>query len=196
MQKFYRPAVSARLRSLQNTGSGRSANAIGSSAALSCGTYAHIYLEIDAKSKNILKAKFHTNGCGYMTAAADVLTAAIVGRKLIDLHGLDRDELTSLIEGELGLYESDRRHCLTTPIEALQAALNDFRSRQLEEFSGEKALICTCFGVTEETIEDLISHGKASSVTEIGNICNAGTGCGACQFMIREMLDSAPRATE
>ena len=87
-------------------------------------------------------------------------------------------------------FPTHRRACLEICVDALQQAFADFRALQLEEFAGEKALICTCFGISEETIEKIIAESQAETVEEISAICNAGTGCGSCQFLIQELIDA------
>jgi bacterioferritin-associated ferredoxin len=134
-------------------------------------------------------AKFKSSGCGFAVAAADVLTEKILDCRLTDLHGLDKNELKGEIETRLEEFPEHRAHCREMCFDALRAALADFRSFQIEEFAGEKLLICTCFGVSEEEIEKVIEEYQAVSVEEVSDVCNAGTGCGSCQFLIQEMID-------
>ena len=124
-----------------------------------------------------------------MIAAADVLTGKIVGKKLLELHGLETEVLRLQIEDELEKFPANRKHCLEICIDALHQAFADFRAFQIEEFTGEKALICTCFGISEETIENLIKENSLETVVEVTKICNAGGGCGSCQPLIQEILD-------
>jgi NifU-like protein len=74
-------------------------------------------------------------------------------------------------------------------LETLQNALANFRAFQVEEWTGEKALICSCFGVSEETIENLIKTNSLETVEEVTDVCNAGGGCGSCQPLIQELID-------
>ncbi len=124
-----------------------------------------------------------------MIAAADVLAETVQGKSLTHLHGLTDAELNANIQTTLGVFPVNRRDCLTTAIEALRAAFADHRLRQIEEYRGEKALICTCFGVTEETIEDLIAKDTLTTVEEVADVCRAVSGCGSCRMLIQEMLD-------
>jgi NifU-like protein len=166
------------------------ANADGSAAAVECGTYVRFEIVSTAEDGSVSDAVFQTNGCGFMVAAADVLAEAVRGKGMKQLHGLDLTELTASVEAKLDTFPPVRVHCLRTCIDALRAAFADLRRRRVDEFAGEIALICTCFSVTEETIEDLIlNHGK-STVRAIGEACNAGTGCGSCQPVIQDMLDA------
>ena len=183
---FYPNKISERFHAPKSIGKAKRTNATGTGASFVCGSFVRFYLEIDGKE--IKDAKFKSNGCGFAVAAADVLAEKIVGRKLIALHGLD--EITGEIERELGEFPTHRQTCLEICVDALQQAFADFRALQLEEFAGEKALICTCFGISEETIEKIIAESQAETVEEISAICNAGTGCGSCQFLIQELIDA------
>ncbi len=163
------------------------------SATFVCGVFLRFSLRIDLSSKVILEVKFQTNGCGYLIAAADVLTEKIVGKRLNKIHNLDREVLRTEIEDALGAFPEQRTHCLDLTLETLQKAFADFRSRQIEEFAGEKALICTCFGVSEETVESLVQNKHFESVEEVTADCGAGGGCGSCQPLIQEIIDAARR---
>jgi bacterioferritin-associated ferredoxin len=132
---------------------------------------------------------FSSNGCGYMMAAADVLAEYINGKRLAELQGLGA-ELRDSIQSELDVFPETRGNCLDSCIGAARAAFADLRVQLIEEFRGEKALICTCFGVAEETIEFLISEHKLKTVEEVTSLCRAGSGCGSCSMLISEMLDA------
>lgn len=165
-------------------------NARGKDASFVCGSFVQFSVSVDAESKSVAAAGFQTNGCGFMTAAADVLVEAVKGRRLGDLHGLARPELLAEIEARLGVFTENRRHCADCCIDALAMSFANYRTKQIEEFQGEKALICTCFGVTEETIELQIDAKSLNTIEEVTQICNAGGGCGSCRMLIQEMLDT------
>ena len=187
---FYPNKISERFHAPKNVGKAENANAVGTNATLVCGTALRLTLRIDIETKEILEVKFKTNGCGYLIASADVLADKIKGQKLTELHGLDDNFLHTVIESELGTFGKRRTHCLELTLQTLQDAFADFRAFQIEEFTGEKALICTCFGVSEEAIEKAIAENGLETVEEVGDFCNAGTGCGSCQPLIVEILDT------
>lgn len=188
--EFYPEKVNKRFQNPQNAGKAKDANAVGTNATFVCGAVLRLSLRIEVETKEILAAKFKTSGCGYLIASADVLTEKIVGRKLTELHGLENGSLQTEIETQLGIFEENRTHCFELPIQTLQDAFADFRAFQIEEFMGEKALICTCFSVSEEQIENAIAENHLETVEEVGEICNAGTGCGSCQPLIQEIIDA------
>ncbi len=186
---FYPPKISERFHAPKNAGKLEGANAVGTNATFVCGAVLRIVMQIETGTKEILRAKFQTNGCGYLIAAGDILTEIIRGEKLVEFHSLERQVLQREIENKLGAFSEHRRHCMDLCLETLQNALANFRAFQVEEWTGEKALICSCFGVSEETIENLIKTNSLETVEEVTDVCNAGGGCGSCQLLIQESID-------
>ncbi len=187
--KFYPAKINEKFERPQNIGVAAGANAVGTSASFACGTFVKLFLRIEKDSKQIVEAKFKTSGCGFMIAAAETLCEKIKGRKLVELHGLDKSVLQREIEIELDEFPAHRAHCLKACLEALQTAFLNFRTAQIEEFAGEKALICTCFGISEETVEILVKDKLLETVEEVSDACRAGRGCGSCQPLIQDIID-------
>ena len=50
-------------------------------------------------------------------------------------------------------------------------------------------VICHCLEVSREEIENAIREKGLKTVEEVGEVTNAGTGCGGCQEQIQEILD-------
>jgi NifU-like protein len=187
VENFYEEKISERFHEPKNVGKCESGNAVGTNASFVCGSVLRFTLQIS--DQKIADAKFKVSGCGYLLAAADLLAETIVDKQLGELHGLEK--FKQIIEKELGNFPAERKHCAELAVETLQSAFNDFRFRRLEEFSGEKALICTCFGVSEETVEEIISENNCETVEEVADICNAGSGCGSCRLLIQEIIDAS-----
>lgn len=122
-----------------------------------------------------------------MVASSEAICAYLEGKKLADLHGFADNEIL----GCLATTQNKRPACAAASVSAAKAALADFRSRQVKEFRGENALICTCFGVTEDRIEEAIRQYHLTSVEGIGDAIKAGTGCGSCHMLIEEMIENA-----
>ncbi len=72
---------------------------------------------------------------------------------------------------------------------ALEAALKRYFNAEvtLDEKIVEDTVICHCHQVTASAIRTAIANG-ASSVEEIGNATQAGTGCGGCKTKLAAML--------
>ncbi len=186
---FYPEKISAYFYAPKRNGQAERTNAVGTGATFVCGTFVRFFLEIDVLTKEIKDAKYKSNACGFTIAAAEILTEKIVGKKLTELHGLENQELKTEIETALGKFPDGRTHCAEICFDALHAALHDFRTRQIEEFTGEQSLICSCFGVSEKDIENVIEQNKPESVEDVTDICNAGGGCGSCRMLIQELID-------
>ena len=186
---FYPDKITERFRKPKKAGKPARFSVSASDASFTCGVSLRFYLEIDSATKTIKNAGFKTNGCGYVIAFADFLADRISGERLVNLHGLE--DLDNAATEQFGEIPSTRQHCANLCFDALHKTLAQYRSQQLGEWTGEKALICTCFGVSEEAIESAIAKQSLGSVEEIGNCIHAGTGCGSCQLLIQEILDSA-----
>lgn len=186
---FYPPKIAARFDAPEHAGKIDAANGSGTNAAFLCGSAVRFSLRIEGK--RVSKAGFQSNGCGYMIAAADALAESIEGKLLEELQGLEEKSLEMKIAAALGEFPESRRHCLSACLLSIRDAFRDFRAASLEEFSGEKALICTCFGVSEEAIESLVRKEGVASVEGIRQSCNAGNGCGSCIPLIRGLIGSA-----
>ncbi len=191
---FYPPKVNDRFKAPSNTGTAAAANAEGTSASFVCGSFASLSLRIGEDSSAIEEARFRTNGCGFMIAAADVLSAWLRGIELADLHGLNGSELMHIVSAELGDLPADRAHCAEIVFEALRKAMAAYRAHRVEEYQGEQALICTCFGVSEETVVTTISENGVTDIDEVSKICRAGSGCGSCRMLIQELIDANSEA--
>lgn len=165
-------------------------NCVGTAATFVCGCIVRFSINIDAEQKRIMSVRFKTNGCGYMIAAAETVSAEVEELFLADLHGLNSNDLYQVLVNRLGESPEDRVHCRTTCFDALDNAFSIYRTSQIEEFRAEGALVCTCFGISEDTVERVIIDDRIPWVERVGELCKAGTGCGSCRMLIQEMIDS------
>ena len=156
------------------------ANAVGSEAKFDCGCFVRIEMRIDESTQRIEEIFYKTNGCGYMTAAAESISSRLRGMHLTDLQG------QISVEPEF----NERLECSSAVLRAVQSAFADHRTRRVEEFRGEKALICTCFGVAEETVEEFVRSSHPNDVIEVSATLRAGSGCGSCRMLIQEIIDA------
>lgn len=156
---------------------------------LACGSTVQLFLRIEDDGR-IIDAAFRSNGCGSSRAAADVLAEWVADKQLVDLNGLNDAELKDVIHHEIGKVPDENNACITAATSALKDAFANYRAWQLDEFRVSEALICTCFGVTEERIEHVITNSRLTSVEQVTDLCKAGGGCGSCRMLIQEILDS------
>lgn len=49
-------------------------------------------------------------------------------------------------------------------------------------------IVCLCKVTTDRDVATAVDNG-ARSVEDIGRVCGAGTGCGACKTAIAELID-------
>ena len=183
MRKAYPEKIAGRLTDIRRGGEPDRVNAAAGAANFDCGSAVRVFLRITAENM-IEDAGFRTNGCGFAIATADVLAEYLCGKELKDLHGFDRDQVLHRVIDNLGDFPKERANCLTMAAEAFAKALAEHRS----EFTGEKALVCTCFGVSEERVAAVIKDLSEPTIEKVGQICNAGRGCGSCRMIIEEII--------
>ena len=89
---------------------------------------------------------------------------------------------------EAALFEGIDARCAQLACDALLDAIRDFSNAARDDWAGDEALICTCFLVSERTIEREIQTHGLTTVAEVTRACNAGAGCGSCHQLIQEIL--------
>jgi NifU-like protein len=153
-------------------------DAEGVDANMTCGSWVRFALRIEEGI--ISTVGFTSNGCGPMIAAAEELSRYVDGVALSEFSGLDAriSDVEALAE---------RRPCAEAAVSALRKALAAYRENVLAA-SGDKALACTCFGVTIDTIETCVRNG-AVTTEAVTAACRAGGGCGSCRMLIQEVID-------
>lgn len=164
----------------------------GSDANFRCGCAVTIVVEMISDQTLIERASYISNGCGYMLAAAEILCRDVSGKRLEDLGGSPEPKLRSAVISKIRDVPEARSECVSSVIRALKNTLTDLRSRRLREFTGELPLVCTCFGITEDAIQECIARENIKGLGELMEKCRAGTGCGSCQPILVEIL-AGPR---
>jgi NifU-like protein len=189
VMSFYTGQTQEHFLNPRNVGEVLNAEAVGSKGSFNCGAFVRLTLGVDAATHHITEAKFKAIGCGYLIAAASLVTETIKGLSIGEAMNLSEAEISA----RLGEVPAPKTQCIELCHEALHAAAVHYRVTTLEEWIGDEALICTCFGVSENHIEDAIAARSLSTVEEVTSICNAGGGCGSCQPLIQDMLDDYRR---
>lgn len=157
----------------------------GRSASLECGAHVRFSIQVD-EAHAVSQARFRAAGCSDLVASASLLTEQITGLPTAEaaLMGLDPAAFAKRFAG------MDPR-CIGLACEALLDAIREYSNAARDDWAGDEALICTCFFVSECTIEREIQIRGLTTISEVTAACNAGAGCGSCHQLIQEIIDSA-----
>jgi NifU-like protein len=154
----------------------------GRSASLSCGAHVRFSIHVD-EAQVVTQAKFRSAGCTVLVASASLLTEQVIGKTTAEAAVID-------LRGHFAGLEANRENCPKLACDALLAAIREYSDAARDDWGGDEALICTCFFVSERTIErEIVSQGL-QTVSEVTRACNAGGGCGSCHQLIQEILDT------
>jgi NifU-like protein len=175
---------------LKNVGEAASPNFLGRSASFACGAVARVSLQVGA-GQHIVDAKFKVAGCSVLVAALSVLTEQVKNKSTAEAAALAEDLET--IERRLGSEAAGRGDCVLLASEALLEAIRAYSDSARDHWDGDDALICTCFGVSEQTIESAIQNKNLSTIAEVTRECNAGAGCRSCYPLIEDILEEVNR---
>jgi NifU-like protein len=189
---YYPDRINEHFLNPRNVGEVREADAIGEAGSLTCGAILRLSLKIDVGRQCITEAKFKAVGCGVFIASASVLTETIQEMPISKAATLGESAITDWFE-EL---PPDKKHCAALCREALHAALTNYHNATREEWAGDEALICTCFCVSEKTIEQVIETRSLHTVEQVTRACHAGGGCQSCHPLILDIIDDYWRTVE
>jgi len=179
-------SIPANFPNLKNAGEAALPSFTGSSASFACGAVARVSLHI-ADAQRIDDAKFKVAGCTVLVAALSVLTEQVRNKTTAEAAVLAEDLET--IESGLGPEAADRGDCVLLASEALLEAIRAYSDSARDQWDGDDALICTCFGVSERTIENEIQTKHLNSIASVTRACNAGAGCRSCYSLIEDILE-------
>ena len=169
----------------RNVGDVEGAEAVGDAGSLTCGGVLRLTLSIDASSQKITEAKFKAAGCRVLVATASALTEILKGMVVGDAAAMSEAAIAELVGG----HPPGKAHCIALCREALHEAAVYYRGVTLEEWTGDEALICTCFGVSEKSIEQAIHARALRTIAQVTRACSAGGGCGSCRPLIEDILE-------
>jgi nitrogen fixation NifU-like protein len=127
MADLYTKEVMDHFMNPRNVGTIRDASGVGETGNPTCGDIMKIYLEIEEKGgKEIIKdVKFQTFGCGAAVATSSRITEMVKGMSLDEAEKITNAEVAA----SLGGLPPIKMHCSNLAANALQAAINDYRSK-------------------------------------------------------------------
>jgi len=166
----------------RNVGDAGEPSFTGRAASLSCGAHVRFSIQVD-EGHLIPQARFRAAGCSVLVASASFLSERITGMTTADAAAFVHEPAT--LSRQLGAESSA---CVELACNALLHAVREYSNAARDDWAGDEALICTCFFVSERTIEREIQTGGLTTVAEVTKACNAGAGCGSCHQLIQEIL--------
>ena len=121
---LYSEKVMDHFRHPRNVGSIENADGIGEVGNAKCGDIMKIYLKID--NDIVTDVKFETFGCGSAIASSSMATELIKGKPVSKVLQLTNKAVTEALDG----LPAHKLHCSVLAEEAIQAAINDYKSKQ------------------------------------------------------------------
>ena len=168
----------------RNVGDADEPSFTGRSASLRCGALVRFSIQVD-EDHSISQARFRAAGCDVLVAAASLLTEQIHGKTTAEAAAIGQE---ASVLGER--METANMQCVELACNALLDAIREYSNAARDDWAGDEALICTCFFVSERTIEREIQTRRLTTVAEVTRSCNAGGGCGSCHQLIQEILEA------
>ncbi len=173
----------------KNVGEVENADAVGDVGNMTCGDALRLSLKIE--DNVIVDAKFKTFGCASAIASSSALTEIVKGMTIEEAEKITNQDIVKI----LGDLPEEKMHCSVMGMEALQAAIADYRGEEAsdDDDDHEGRIVCTCFGVTDVKIRKVAKENKLHDAEEVTNYCKAGGGCGGCLDDIQSILDGVWR---
>jgi len=170
----------------RNVGEIENPDAVGEVGNISCGDALKLTLKLDENGR-ICDAKFKTFGCASAIASSSALTEIVQGLTMDEAAKITNQDIVE----KLGQLPEAKVHCSVMGMEALQAAIANYKGETMEgeEDEHEGRIVCKCFGVTDHKIRKVAKENNLHEVEEITNYTKAGGACGMCVEEIQEILD-------
>jgi len=171
-----------------HVGEAREPRFVGRGASFECGAVVRVSLHLD-DAQRIVEAKFKAAGCSVLVASTSLLIDQVLGKTTAEAAAVCQTPL-QLRSGEL---PAERIECTQLACQALIEAIRSYSDAARDEWEGDEALICTCFCVSERTIEREIQMRKLHTIAEVTAACSAGGGCRSCYPLIEDILAGVNR---
>ena len=111
----------------RNVGEIENASGVGTVGNAKCGDIMRMYLDIDDNGI-IQDCKFKTFGCGAAVATSSMATEMVKGKTIEEAMKLTNKAVMEALDG----LPKEKIHCSVLAEEAIQSAINDYRSKKGE----------------------------------------------------------------
>lgn len=172
----------------RNVGEVEEPDGVGEVGSLACGDALKLTFKLD-ENNYIKEAKFQTFGCASAIAAASALTEMIKGLTIKEAEKITNRDIADYLGG----LPEKKMHCSVLGHEALEAAIAYYRGVSPPQETSP--IICECFGVTENEIEDAIKTNNLKTLEQVTDYTKAGGGCGSCHEEIEAILTRIAKET-
>ena len=171
----------------RNVGEIENPDGFGEVGNAACGDSLRLTFKLD-KDGRIADVRFKTFGCASAIASSSALTELVKGMTLEEAKKVTNQDIVKL----LGELPEAKMHCSVMGMEALQAAIAQYRGEPNpfeNDREHEGKLVCKCFGVSDVKILKVAKENNLHQASEVTNYCKAGGACGACLGEIQRLLD-------
>ena len=171
----------------RNVGEIENPDGFGEVGNAACGDALRLTFKLD-KDGRIADIKFKTFGCASAIASSSALTELVKGMTLEEAKKVTNQDIVKL----LGELPEAKMHCSVMGMEALQAAIAQYRGEPNpfeNDHEHEGKLVCKCFGVSDVKILKVARENNLHQASEVTNYCKAGGACGTCLGEIQRLLD-------
>lgn len=121
---MYSQKVIEHFQNPRNVGEIEDADGIGTVGNPSCGDIMKMFIKIE--NNIITDVKFQTFGCGAAIATSSITTELVKGKSIDEAIKLTRNEVADALGG----LPPIKMHCSNLATDALNAAIEDYRSKQ------------------------------------------------------------------
>jgi NifU-like protein len=179
----YTDKVLEHFRHPRNVGVIPDADGVGEVGSMACGDALKLTFKLDARGR-IADVKFQTFGCASAIASSSALTEIVKGLTLEEAAKITNQDIANYLGG----LPEQKMHCSVMGREALEQAIENYRTGKTTKKVLAGKVVCHCFGVTEEEIERVIRDNRLGTLEQVTNYCKAGGACGKCHGEIAAII--------
>lgn len=120
---MYSKKVMEHFKNPHNVGKIEDADGVGIVGNRACGDVMKLYIKV--KDNRIIDIKFETMGCAAAIATSSIITDIAKGKTIEDALKITKDNIVDELEG----LPPVKIHCSLLAIDALQAAIKDYKEK-------------------------------------------------------------------
>ncbi len=112
----------------RNVGEIKDADGVGEVGNMRCGDIMRVYIKVGKRDgeEYIEDIKFKTLGCAAAIASSSMMTELVKGKTIAEVAKVSKDDINK----ELGILPKQKYHCSILSADAIQKAIEDYKSKQ------------------------------------------------------------------